>query len=209
VPMGLSIMIDVTGFTFMALFISRLGTVPVAGHQIAVNVVSLMFMLPLAVANAGSTLVAQRIGAADLPDARRLGRHALQFGLLLAATLGGLVFFGRDAVVRLYTRDEAVVAAALPLLAWLALFHVADAAQTIAAFVLRAWRIATVPLVIYAGSLWGVGLGGGYVLAFNLPGAVPDALQGARGFWVAATCGLVLAGCGMSAFMHWLTRQRP
>lgn len=208
VPMGLSIMIEVTGFTFMALFISRLGTVPVAGHQIAVNVVSMMFMLPLAVANAGSTLVAQQIGADDLADARRLGRHALGFGLLMAATLGGLVFIGRDSVVRLYTQDEAVVAAALPLLAWLALFHVADAAQTIAAFVLRAWRIATAPLVVYAGSLWGVGLGGGYLLAFNLPGGVPEALQGARGFWVAATCGLVLAGCGMAAFMHTLTRQR-
>ena len=36
-----------------------------------------------------------------------------------------------------------IVAAALPLLAWVALFHVADAAQTIAAFVLRAYRIAT------------------------------------------------------------------
>ena len=55
-----------------------------------------------------------------------------------------------------------IVAAALPLLAWVALFHVADAAQTIAAFVLRAYRIATVPLVIYALALWGIGLGGGY-----------------------------------------------
>ena len=48
VPMGLSIMIEVTGFTFMAFFISRIGATPVAGHQIAVNMVSLMFMLPLA-----------------------------------------------------------------------------------------------------------------------------------------------------------------
>ena len=36
----------------MAIFISRLGTTPVAGHQIAVNLVSLMFMMPLAIANA-------------------------------------------------------------------------------------------------------------------------------------------------------------
>lgn len=47
VPMGGSIMIEVTGFTFMAFFISRLGATPVAGHQIAVNLVSLMFMMPL------------------------------------------------------------------------------------------------------------------------------------------------------------------
>lgn len=208
VPMGLAILIEVTGFSFMALFISRIGTVPVAGHQIATNVVSMMFMLPLALANAGSTLVAQRIGAGDPADARRLGWHALALGMALAAALGAAVFFGRSGVVRLYTRDAAVIAAALPLLAWVALFHVADAAQTIVAFVLRAWRIATVPMVIYAGALWGVGLGGGYMLAFNLSGHTPEALLGARGFWVASTAGLVLAGVCLTGFMVWVMRLR-
>ncbi len=68
---------------------------------------------------------------------------------LIAAVLGSAVYLLREAVVGLYTANPVIVAAALPLLAWVALFHVADAAQTIAAFVLRAYRIATVPLVIY------------------------------------------------------------
>jgi MATE family multidrug resistance protein len=92
--------------------------------------------------------------------------------------------------------------------AWLALFHVADAAQTIAAFVLRAYKIATVPMVIYVAALWGVGLGGGYVLAFDLPGGVPPGLLGAPGFWFAATAGLVLAGGALSAFMVWVFRAQ-
>lgn len=208
VPMGLSILIEVTGFSMMALLISRIGTVPVAGHQIAVNIVSLMFMLPLALANATSTLVAQRIGAGDLPDARRLGWHGLQFGLLLSLGLGGSVFFGREAVIGLYTTDAMIAAAALPLLAWMVVFHIADAAQTIAAFVLRAWRIATLPMFVYAGSLWGVGLGGGFTLAFNLLGNTPADLQGARGFWAAATFGLIAAGLGLSGLM-WLKLSPP
>jgi MATE family multidrug resistance protein len=207
VPMGLAILIEVTGFSFMALFIARLGTVPVAGHQIAMNLVSMMFMLPMALANACSTLVAQRIGSGDLDDARRLGWHGLQFGVGLAAGLGCLIYMCRASVLGLYTRDTEVIAAALPLLAWLALFHVADAVQTIVAFVLRAWRIATVPTVIYAASLWGVGLGGGYALAFNLSGQVPPALRGAPGFWTAATCGLVLTGAGLTLFMAWVQRR--
>ncbi len=63
IPMGGSIMIEVTGFTFMAFFISRIGATPVAGHQIALNLVSLMFMMPMAMASATGTLVAQGIGA--------------------------------------------------------------------------------------------------------------------------------------------------
>jgi MATE family multidrug resistance protein len=208
VPMGGSIMVEVTGFTFMAFFIARLGATPVAGHQIAINLVSLMFMMPLAIANASSTLVAQRIGAEDLRDARRVGWHGVEIGLLIAAAMGGAVYLLREAVLGIYTDDAAIVAAALPLLAWMALFHVADAAQTIAAFVLRAWRIAVVPLVIYVLAIWGVGLGGGYVVAFDTLGSAPPGLRGAQGFWAAATAGLVVAGSGMCVFLLWMLRQQ-
>jgi len=208
VPMGLGILVEVTGFAFMALFISRLGATPVAGHQIVVNLVSLLFMVPLALGNATGTLVAQRIGAGDPRDARRLGWHGLVLGTALAALMGGAMFVLREPVLGFYTQDAAVLAAALPLVAWLVVFHIADAAQTIAAFVLRAYKIATVPVLIYVGALWGVGLGGGYQLAFNVSGRVPGSLQGAPGYWFAATCGLVLAGAALSAFMVWVLRRQ-
>lgn len=207
-PMGGSIIIEVTGFTFMALFIARLGATPVAGHQIAANLVALMFMMPLAIGNAAGALVAQRIGADDLADARRLSWHAVEIGLLIAAAMGGAVFVLRQPILALYTHDALIVAAALPLLAWVVAFHVADAVQALAAFVLRAWRIATVPMVIYAVAIWGVGLAGGYVLAFDLAGFTPPPLRGAPGFWAAATLGLVLAGAGMAAFLGWMLRQQ-
>jgi MATE family multidrug resistance protein len=206
--MGASILIEVTGFSFMAIFIVRLGATPVAGHQLAANMVSVLFMLPLALANATGTLVAQRIGARDLPAARRIGWHGLQIGVCLAALVGALIFSLRHGVVRLYTNDAAVIAAALPLLAWVALFHTADAAQCVASFVLRAYRIATLPMLIFAVSLWGVGLGGGYLLAFDVTGLTPPALRGARGFWVASTTGLVLAALALSGLLWWVLRRQ-
>jgi multidrug resistance protein, MATE family len=208
VPMGLSIAIEVTGFTFMAFFIARLGATPVAGHQIVMNLLSMMFMMPLAIANASSTLVAQRLGARDADDARRLGWHGVVIGMLVAALLGTAVYLFRAPVLRIYSSDAGVVAAALPLLAWLVVFHIADAVQTVAAFVLRAYRVAIVPLLIYAGAIWGVGLGGGYVLAFDPFDASPPPLRGAPGYWAASTAGLVLAAVGLIAFLAWFTRSR-
>jgi multidrug resistance protein, MATE family len=178
-PMGASILIEVSGFAFMAIFIARLGTTAVAGHQIAANLVALLFMAPLAIGNGTSTLVAQRIGARDLDDARRLGWHGLALGVALAA-----------------------------LVAFCVVFHIADAAQAVAAFVLRAWRIATVPLVINAAALWGVGLGGGVVLGLETVGGVPPALRGAVGFWAASTAGLLLAAVALGGFLWWVQRFR-
>ena len=207
VPLGLSILVEVTGFAFMALFIARLGTTAVAGHQLAVNLVSLMFMVPLAIGNAGSTLVAQAVGAGRHAEAARLGWHALALGTLLAVAMGLLVFALRQPVLGLYTGDAAVLAAALPLVAWLAVFHAADAAQTIAAFVLRAYKITVVSVVIYVAALWGVGLGGGYWLAFDVGGHTPPALRGAPGYWFAATAGLVVAAVALAAVLGWVLRR--
>jgi MATE family multidrug resistance protein len=208
IPMGLAIGIEVTGFTFMAFFISRIGATAVAGHQIVANLAALLFMVPLALGNATGTLVAQSIGANRLGDARRIGWHGVGIGIVIAALLGGAVFIARGAVVGLYTDQAAIAAAALPLLAWVALFHTLDAAQGVLSFVLRAWRIATVPVLIYASAIWGIGLGGGYLLAFDTSGFVPDALRGARGFWIGATVGLGVTAIALAAFLAWVLRQR-
>ena len=208
VPMGLSIMVEVTGFAFMAFFIARISIDAVAGHQLAANLVSLLFMLPLSIGHATSALVAQSIGADQRLQARRLGWHGLQLAAFCALALGTVVFVGREAIVRLYTGNEAIVAAALPLLAWVGVFHFVDAMQIVAAFVLRAWHVATLPVLIYAASIWGLGMGGGYVLAFDVGGWVPPALHGARGYWIASTSGLAVAAAGLSLLLAWVLRQQ-
>jgi multidrug resistance protein, MATE family len=199
-PMGGSILVEVTGFTFMAFFIARLGETPVAGHQIAVNLVSMMFMLALAQATAAGTLVAQHIGAREFDTARTIGRHALWLCLLIAGGVGALVALLREPIVQLYTSNAAAAAAALPLLVWLWFFHLADALQTVAAYVLRAWHVATLPMVVYVIALWGVGIGLGFWLAF------PQG-QGALGFWRAATFGLVIAAALLIVLVLWVDRR--
>ncbi|MFG6448070.1 MATE family efflux transporter [Roseateles sp. BYS180W] len=193
-PMGGSILIEVTGFTFMALFISRFGATAVAGHQLAANLVAMMFMLPMALGNATGALVGQRVGAHDLLDAQRLARHGLELALGLALLLGSTMFLLRLPVLQLYTQDPLIIAAALPLLFWVAVFHLGDAGQALCAAVLRAHHVTLAPMVVYALAIWGVGIGGGYWLAFDAPF---KAWSGAQGFWAAATLGLLLTATGL------------
>ncbi|MCE4536595.1 MATE family efflux transporter [Pelomonas sp. P7] len=196
-PMGGSILVEVTGFTFMAFFVARLGATPVAGHQIAVNLVAMMFMIALALATAAGTLVAQHLGAGEKHAARLVGRHAMGLAALVAASVGAVVALARESIVALYTANPATAAAALPLLVWVWFFHLGDALQTVAAYVLRAYQVATLPMVIYVLALWGLGIGGGYLLAFGAHGA------GAVGFWQAATAGLMTA----AFLLSWLLKR--
>ena len=206
VPMGLSYLIEVTSYTCMALFIAQFGTTTLAGHQIAGNIGAVLYMTPLSIGVAASTLVARALGAGRPDEARLLGRHSVIFACGIAATYGLLVFVLRPLIIGGYTPNPAVAAAAMPLVAIVACYHVFDALQVTSAFVLRAYKVAIVPTVIYAVALWGVGLSGGYALGFDVGGIAPAWLTGARGFWFANTISLMLAGAGLVLYLRRVSR---
>ncbi|MDR5811926.1 MATE family efflux transporter [Caballeronia sp. LZ019] len=201
IPMGLSYLIEVTSYTFMALFISRFGTTTLAGHQIAGNLGAVLYMTPLAIGIASSTLVSQALGAQRFDDAASISRHGIAMACVLALVYGVVLIAARPHVIAAYTPDPNVIAAAMPLVLIIFFYHLCDALQITTAFILRAYKVTIVPTVIYAIALWGIGLGGGYLLGFDVGGAIPASLQGARGFWIANSLSLGVAGVGL--FVYW------
>jgi MATE family multidrug resistance protein len=207
IPMGLSYLIEVTAFTFMALFIARLGDTMLAGHQITANFGTVLYMLPLSIANATGILVAQEIGARRFDAARRIGDSGLRLAVVLSVSTGCVVWLARGTIVHAYTPDPSITAAALPLFAFIAFYQLFDSIQVTAAFVLRAYRVAIIPTVMYAVALWGVGLGGGYVLGLNPFGFSPPALRGAAGFWMGNSASLALAAAGLFWYLRRVQRH--
>jgi MATE family multidrug resistance protein len=209
VPAGLAIMVEVTSFTFMSLFIARQGTVSAAAHQIASNLATVMFMMPLAIAIATSARVSFWLGAGDPARARAAIRTGFKLGLTMALAASLAVVAGRGALAAIYTSDQAVAALASLLLVWLAVFHLGDAMQALCVFVLRCYRVTVGPLVAYCVLLWGVGLAGGFVLAYQ--GVGPwAAQQSPTAFWQASGFALALLGI-ILPLMLWraVRRWRP
>ena len=186
-PIGFTFLVDVTSFTFMALFIARLGTISSGGHQVAANFTALIYMIPLAMSSACGVLVGQAIGAGDLHRARLTGIMGIAGGFGIACVIGLAVWFGRGAIASLYANDPEVRAVAATLLAFVAWYHLFDATSAIAVSALRGYKKTVVPMLCNIGALWGLGLGGGYVLAFGHAGDPP---MGAPGFWIAGTAGV-------------------
>ena len=202
-PIGFSYLIEVTSFTFMSLFIARLGTTALAGHQIVANMGTVIYMVPLSLSIATMTLVSQSIGANKPERAEEIGWSSVLFTTTLCISIGIAVWIFRIQLLDLYDPPAEVKAFSIPLFLFIAFYQVFDALQITAAFILRAYRIAFLPMVIYAGSLWGVGLGGGYLMGFNVLGNTPAFLQGANGFWAGNSLSLGLAAC----FLLYLFRR--
>jgi MATE family multidrug resistance protein len=207
VPIGLAYALESTSFSFITLLTARLGTSVTGGHQIISNVAALSFQIPLALSLATATLAAHALGAGDAAHARRIGftgiRVAVTTALLTAFTCWSL----RRGIVALYTSDAAVTSVALSLIGYFAAFHVFDALQGITAFVLRAYKVTIVPTVIYAVALWGLGLVGGYAVAFR---PVLGGPRGVPGLWLMQSVALALTSVLLVACYLWVLREgRP
>jgi MATE family multidrug resistance protein len=207
-PVGMTFLVDVTGFTFMALFIARLGALNSGAHQIASNVAAVIFMLPLAVGNAASVLVGQAIGARQMARARSVGITGIAIGAACAASTGILLFFNADAVAGLYTKDAGVRTLTAALIALVAVYHLFDGLQAVTVNVLRGYKRTVVPMLVYAVALWGVGLGGGYLLGLTHVDGFPlETPMGATGFWIAAIASLVVASVLVTVYFLAVSRR--
>ncbi len=208
VPAALSILVEVTSFTLMALFIARQGTLASAAHQIASNLTAVLYMVPLSLAIATSARVSYWRGAGDEAQARAVAWMGLRLAAGLGLALALLLLLGRAPLAGLYSTSAEVVALTAALLLWVAGYHVADALQTLCIFVLRSYSITLAPLVVYCVLLWGGGLAGGYLLAYRgLAGWGPTGSPAA--FWAASAIALAVTAAAFSGMLLRVLRRRP
>lgn len=196
IPNGFSVLVEVTSFTLMALFIARLGTAASASHQIAASLTALLYMVPLSFSIAISARVSFWIGARNAAKMREAIRIGFQYIAMEAFGLAGLLWLFSEDIARLYAKDTQVTLMAASLLVTIGFYHLGDATQTVCFFVLRCFKITLLPMVLYSLMLWGVGLSGGYLLAYHgLPGVA--AMPSPQAFWVMSLLALVLVSIGL------------
>jgi MATE family multidrug resistance protein len=150
-------------------------------------------------------VTAQALGAGDPGRARRIAFTGIRMAVGMASITAIAFWTFRRGIVGLYTYDEAVAGVALSLIGYLVAFHVFDALQGIIGFVLRAYRVVIMPMLIYAVALWGLGLVGGYAVAF---GPVLGGPLGAPGMWLMQSVALCLTSLLLLGSYFWVLRQQ-
>ena len=208
IPGGLAYLVEVSSFTLMAVFIARLGTVASASHQIAASVAAVLYMMPLSMAIACSARVSFWLGAGKPDYARRVVYMGLKLTALLACTLAAIISIAGQFVASWYSSNPEIIALASSLLVWVAFYHVADAIQALCAFLLRCYRITLAPLALYGALLWGLGLYGGYRLAYLGLAGTP-ATQSASSFWAASTVAIGLVAICLLGLLGYVMRSNP
>jgi MATE family multidrug resistance protein len=184
-PIGGQQVLEFGVFGASGLLVGLMGTVAMASHQVALNLSSLTFMVPLGVAQAAAVLVGQAVGKGDAAEARRVVGGSLVVGVGFMSVSAALFLTVPSFFAEIYSGDAPVVALAATLIPVAGLFQVFDGTQVVALGVLRAVGDTRLPMVINVVGFWLVGLPVSALLAFQVG-------LGPRGVWAGLAIGLAL-----------------
>lgn len=196
-PAAAHLLFEVGIFTAATALAGRLEPASLAAHHIALNIASVIFMVPLGVASAGAVLVGQGIGRRDGPAAARAGWTALLLVVAIMLTSATAMWSWPSLWVGLFTEDAGVIVIGSRLLLVAAAFQLFDGLQVTATGVLRGIGETRLPMVASLIGYWGVGLPLGYWLCFH-------AGHGVFGLWMGLAASLMFVGTALV----WLWRIR-
>jgi MATE family multidrug resistance protein len=175
--------LEFSAFAAIALLMGRFGTPEMAGHQIALNLASLTFMVPLGVAGAAAVLVGQAVGRGDQSGARASARTSLIVGVGFMSVSAAVMLLVPELIARLYTSDPVAAALAAMLIPIAGVFQIFDGVQAVCGGVLRGAGDTRTPMLVNIIGFWLIGIPTSLYLGFRTP-------AGPAGLWWGLVAGL-------------------
>ncbi len=184
-PIGGQFMLEFGVFATVALLMGHMGPIAAGAHQIAINIASLTFMVPLGVSIATSVMVGRAVGAGDPEAARRASVTGLFTGGAFMVLSAVMLRTLPHALAHLYTPDHEVVTLAVTLIPIAGVFQVFDGLQVVSIGVLRGFGDTRTPMFVNLIGYWLFALPLSLVLGFRLG-------LGPRGLWWGFVGGLAV-----------------
>ncbi|MCA6220482.1 MATE family efflux transporter [Photorhabdus antumapuensis] len=203
-PIAMAVFFEITLFAIVALLISPLGVTAVAGHQIAQNFSSLMFMFPISLAAATTIRVGYNLGKESIENARISAYTGIIVGLVFACLTATFSIILREPIALMYNDNPEVIIMASHLMLFAALYQLSDSIQVVGAGVLRGYKDTRSIFYITFIAYWILGLPSGYIL--GLTDYVIPAM-GPQGFWIGFIIGLTASAVMVFTRILWIQKQ--
>ncbi|MCC6691596.1 MAG: MATE family efflux transporter, partial [Bacteroidia bacterium] len=210
IPIGLTYFIEVSAFCMIALLVAHFGVIQVSANQIALNVSSLLFMVPMSIGVAQITRVGQTLGENNLSLARYISWLGIGISLAFSSISVICIITFRHTIAAIYTSDPDVQKMAAVLLLIVGIFQFSDGLQVVAASALRGYKETFKPMVIHFLAFYLFAIPLGYILAIAPAWSTlkPNHPMGVNGYWIGLTFGLTISALLQVIYLNYYSKKR-
>lgn len=199
-PISGQILMEAGAFVVASVMVGWLGTVPLATHQIALNIASITFMGASGISAATTIRVGNYFGAKNKNRLEEAGYTGIFLVASYMAITGILLLTFHQYIPYLFTNDMDVITGTASLLFIAAAFQLSDGLQNVGMGALRGLNDVRMPLVIAVVSYWLICLPIAYFLGFKLE-------MGTTGIWWGLLIGLTIAALLLIVRFNRLTKK--
>ncbi|MGM9805508.1 MAG: MATE family efflux transporter [Candidatus Aphodosoma sp.] len=185
-PIAFHMVLEMSAFAISAVMMGWFGAVPLASHQIAINISSLLYMVVLGISAATTIRVSHQYGAHDYYAMRMAANASIHICLLANAVMGALIVVFRREIAMLFSQDPAVISLGSSLIVMAGIYQLSDGMQTVGAGILRGLKDVQVTMYVAFLAYIVINLPLGYLMAFV-------AGVGPVGIWIGFIGGLSVA----------------
>ncbi len=191
-PAAGQILLEVGIFAAASALAATIAPAAAAAHQIVLNIVGLVFMIPYGLGTAAAVRVGQAVGRRDAVGVQAGGWTALALATAVMAVSAVLFIAAPRPLLSGFTTDTGVIEVGVGLFLVAAVFQLFDGVQTVTTGALRGLGNTQTPMVVNLIGHWAIGLPVAYVLCFHRG-------WGVQGLWAGLALGLILIGSTLLA----------
>lgn len=185
-PVGIQMVIEVLAFSLGAIMLGWISKESLAGHQVAISMVAMTYMISFGLASGTTIRVSHAVGENDYKEVRQSIVASLHLVIIFMSTMGVLFILLQNQLPLLFTSDPAVIKVAAGLLVVGAFFQIFDGIQVVLLGALRGIADVRIPMIMAFFSYIVVSLPVSYLLAFVFK-------LGYSGVWMGLVGGLSTA----------------
>jgi len=193
-PAAFQLLLEVGVFCLATILAGRLEPAALAAHQIAINVASTTYMVPLGISQATGVRVGHKLGAGDPAAARRVGWMGIGLSAMFMSVAAVVFVAFPRFFFLLWDASPQALAIGVPLFVAAAVFQLFDGLQVSSIGALRGLGDTRSALYWNFVGYWLIALPIGYFLCFRYG-------YGALGLWIGFCAGLIV--CGIALVQRW------
>lgn len=190
-PVAATLFFEIMAFCSVTLFVGRFSEEQIAANNLALNIASLAFMIPLSLSSAVAVKVGHAYGERNFTLIKFFSQVTLTCAVVFALIMGSVFYFFPELVLKFYTSDAEVLAWGRTLLFWVACFQLFDGFQVTLSGILRGLSVTRPSSIAVFIGYWVLGIPLGYFLGFHQK-------MEAQGFWIGLAVSLALVAVMLS-----------